>query len=78
VPPIRTEIAVTMNCYAHVIEELAGTERRPAEAVIRDARDESANLMPAIDDAVRARCTLGEICTVLRDEWGTYRPPTAF
>jgi hypothetical protein len=25
--------------YAHVIEELAGTERRPAEAVIRDARD---------------------------------------
>ena len=31
--------AMTLATYAHVIEELAGTERRPAEAVIRDARD---------------------------------------
>ena len=31
--------AMTLATYAHVIEELAGTERRPAEAVIRDARE---------------------------------------
>jgi integrase len=31
--------AMMLATYAHVIEELAGTERRPAEAVIRDARD---------------------------------------
>jgi hypothetical protein len=23
-------------------------------------------------DALRARCTIGEICEVLREEWGTY------
>jgi hypothetical protein len=23
-------------------------------------------------DALRARCTIGEICNVLRDEWGMY------
>jgi hypothetical protein len=23
-------------------------------------------------DALRARCTIGEICDVLRDEWGMY------
>src|SRR6266545_3935478 len=31
--------AMTLATYAHVIEELAGTERRPAEAVIREARE---------------------------------------
>jgi hypothetical protein len=31
--------AMMLATYAHVIEELAGTERRPAEAVIRDARE---------------------------------------
>ena len=34
--------------------------------------------MPAIEEAVRARCTVGEICNVLRDAWGEYRPPTTF
>jgi integrase len=31
--------AMTLDTYGHVIEELAGTERRPAEDVIREARD---------------------------------------
>jgi Phage integrase family len=31
---------MTLNTYGHVIEELAGAERRPAEDVIRQARDE--------------------------------------
>jgi integrase len=30
---------MTLETYGHVIEELAGTERRPAEVVIREARD---------------------------------------
>jgi methylmalonyl-CoA mutase N-terminal domain/subunit len=34
------------------------------------------NLMPPILDAVRASATLGEICAVLRQEWGEYEPPT--
>ena len=31
-------------------------------------------LMPLIIDAVRARCTVGEISDTLRDVWGEYRP----
>ncbi|MDF2775243.1 MAG: hypothetical protein K0S86_4743, partial [Geminicoccaceae bacterium] len=31
-------------------------------------------LMPLIVDAVRARCTVGEISDTLRDVWGEHRP----
>jgi methylmalonyl-CoA mutase, N-terminal domain len=30
------------------------------------------NLLPPMREALRARCTVGEICEVLREEWGTY------
>ncbi len=30
------------------------------------------NLLPPIHDALRARCTIGEICNVLRAEFGTF------
>jgi methylmalonyl-CoA mutase N-terminal domain/subunit len=30
------------------------------------------NLLPPMREALRARCTVGEICTVLRDEFGTF------
>ncbi len=36
------------------------------------------NLIPAMLDAVRAEATLGEICDLLRAEWGTYREPARF
>ena len=36
------------------------------------------NMIPAMLDAVRAEATLGEICDVLRDEWGVYREPARF
>jgi methylmalonyl-CoA mutase N-terminal domain/subunit len=29
-------------------------------------------------DAVRAEATLGEICDLLRKEWGIYREPAGF
>ncbi len=56
-------------------------ERRAGDALreIRRLADlPEENLMPAIEEAVRARCTVGEICNVLRDAWGVYRPPTTF
>ena len=40
--------------YAHVIEELAGTERRPAEAVIGDARDKLGRTDSAVIDEICA------------------------
>ena len=46
-----------------------------AEAALADvrviARGEG-NLMPPMREALRARCTIGEICETLREEWGMY------
>jgi methylmalonyl-CoA mutase N-terminal domain/subunit len=40
------------------------------------ARAPDQMLMPLFIAAVEAECTLGEICGVLRQVWGEYRPPT--
>ena len=40
---------------------------------VRNAAAGSANLLPVMIDAVKARATLGEISDVLRGEWGVYR-----
>jgi methylmalonyl-CoA mutase N-terminal domain/subunit len=50
------------------LERLRQTAQAPAGP--------DSNLMPPILDAVRAYATLGEICGVLREEWGEYEPPT--
>ena len=56
-------------------------ERRVAQALrgLEDvAGDLQRNRMPLIEEAVRARATVGEICGVLRSVWGEYRPSTVF
>jgi methylmalonyl-CoA mutase N-terminal domain/subunit len=42
-------------------------------AALRQASRGSDNLFPVVLDALRARATLGEVCGVLRQEWGEYR-----
>jgi methylmalonyl-CoA mutase N-terminal domain/subunit len=49
-----------------------------AIAGVREAAGSDVNLMPPILEAVEAKASLGEICDVLRDEWGEYRPPSIF
>ena len=41
-------------------------------AAVRRAATTNANLMPSLIDAVRAYATVGEMCDVLREEWGEY------
>lgn len=43
------------------------------EEIREAARDESINLMPRILDAIKAYATLGEVCGVLREEFGEYK-----
>jgi len=52
-------------------------ERNPDEAArtlagVRRVVEGEENLLPSMREALRARCTVGEICGVLREEWGTY------
>ena len=44
----------------------------------RGAETEGVNLIPAMLDAVRAEATLGEICGVLKEVFGTYTEPARF
>lgn len=43
------------------------------EEIRKAAKDESVNIMPKILEAVKVYATLGEICDVLREEFGEYR-----
>ncbi len=52
-------------------ERNAEEAARTLEAV-RVAADGEANLLPPMRDALKARCTVGEICETLRAEWGMY------
>ena len=59
------------------------TERDADEAAralsrVREAARGSENMLPPLREALGVKCTVGEVCTVLREEWGTYdRPRTA-
>ena len=46
-------------------------------ALVAAARTDE-NLVPPMLDAARAEATLGEICDVLRTEWGAYTEPAGF
>jgi methylmalonyl-CoA mutase N-terminal domain/subunit len=51
---------------------------RSALAAMVDAARDGSNLVPPMLAAARAEATLGEICGVLRDEWGAYTEPPQF
>jgi methylmalonyl-CoA mutase N-terminal domain/subunit len=56
----------------------AAAVERSLEALRTAAKDETANLMPHIVEAVRQYATLGEICGILREEFGEYEDIITF
>jgi len=60
---------------AHREDREPGAVTAALEALGAACRDADVDLMPPIVTAVRAYATLGEICTAMRDVFGTYRPP---
>jgi len=57
---------------ARIRAERNAGEAERALAAVRDAALGDANLLPPMREALRAHCTVGEICETLRAEWGTY------
>jgi methylmalonyl-CoA mutase N-terminal domain/subunit len=55
-------------------EERDGEKVKRALTEIRRVAGSKENLMPVVLDAVKSYTTLGEICDVLRDVFGEYRP----
>ncbi|MDT0306970.1 methylmalonyl-CoA mutase family protein [Streptomyces sp. DSM 44917] len=54
-----------------------GRVRAALDALLAAARS-GANTVPPMLEAARAEATLGEICGLLREEWGTYTEPPGF
>ena len=57
---------------ARVRAERSAEHAERALADMRRAARDGANLLPPMREALRARCTIGEVCNELRAEWGTY------
>ena len=41
-------------------------------AAVRSAAQDGSNLLPPMREALKALCSIGEVCGVLREEFGTY------
>ena len=57
---------------ARVRAERDGARAAGALAEVRRVAQTEANLLPSMREALRAHCTIGEICDVLRELWGTH------
>jgi methylmalonyl-CoA mutase N-terminal domain/subunit len=57
---------------ARVRAERSSDEAAAALDAVREASRGETNLLPPMREALRARCTIGEICESLRAEWGMY------
>ena len=57
---------------ARVRAERNAAEAAAALAAVRETARGDANLLPVLRTALGARCTVGEICETLREEWGMY------
>jgi methylmalonyl-CoA mutase, N-terminal domain len=51
--------------------------RQALDRLVAASRSDE-NMIPPMLEAARAEATLGEICAVLKDEWGIYREPARF
>src|SRR5436190_510537 len=57
---------------ARVRAERNAQEAEAAVAAVREVARGDGNLLIPMREALRVRCTVGEICNTLRDEFGTY------
>ena len=56
--------------------ERNGEDVKLALSKLEKAIDSTENLMPCIIEAVKHYVSLGEICQVMRDKWGEFKPTT--
>ena len=81
-PPVEGLLKVDSSAGEFQKNKLAKVKAERDNAKVQEelkklevaAADEDTNLMPVILDCVRAYCSLGEICGVLRKVFGEYKP----
>jgi methylmalonyl-CoA mutase, N-terminal domain len=79
IPTLKIDIESEQRQMDRARDVRARRDQAAAErclAAVREAcRDQAANVMPPILDAVKAHVTLGEICQIFRDEFGVHTDP---
>ncbi|MFG1824423.1 methylmalonyl-CoA mutase [Microbispora bryophytorum] len=78
---LRISHEVEVEQRRTLAERRAARDEKVVDAALTALRAASRgddNMIPPMLEAVRAEATLGEICDVLREEWGTYSEPAAF
>lgn len=81
-----TTLKVNPRIEAELVERLKKMKQKRDRTAVEDvlsklrvaAEQEEVNLMPFILRAVKEYVTLGEICNVLREIYGEYKPPSVF
>ncbi len=63
---------------ARVRRERSDPDVRAALEGVRRAIRDGDNVMPTLVDAMRQYATVGEVCRVMREEWGEFQPSTEF
>jgi methylmalonyl-CoA mutase N-terminal domain/subunit len=78
-------LRVSHEVEVEQVRELAARKTRRDNAAVEAALAHlvevsrtDQNMIPAMLEACRVEATLGEICDVLREEWGEYREPARF
>jgi len=75
-PTVEKKVVERLN---HVKRERANPEvRKTLDELRKVAENGTENLVPPILNAVRKYATLGEICNVLREVYGEYKPLTIY
>jgi isobutyryl-CoA mutase large subunit len=78
---LRVSHEVERQQAAELAQRRASRDRAAVDtalAAMLEAARSGANMIPPMLDAARAEATLGEICGVLRQEWGDYSETPAF
>jgi methylmalonyl-CoA mutase N-terminal domain/subunit len=70
--------AQQVDRLARLRSERDGAEVDRHLAALRSAAEGDTNVLYPMHDALRARATVGEVCNVLREVWGTHQPTDAF
>ncbi|RSS83946.1 methylmalonyl-CoA mutase [Streptomyces sp. WAC06614] len=75
--PLRVDPAIEVRQTARLARLRAERDAGAVEAALTELRiaaDGTENVLPPMKEALRARATVGEVCTALREVWGTYVP----
>ena len=78
--PLRVDPAIEAQQVARLVQirtDRDDTAVRRELDHLRTAATGTDNVLYPMREALRARATVGEICTVLREVWGTHRPADA-